>query len=348
MLSSISGTAALRRTSLGFNSALRTCAHVAIGAAAFLTVCGILRSRYPLQGIPQISPKLEHLRMAGGSYDTLFLGSSRIRNHVDPILFDRLCHEAGFETSSYNFGVAAMIVPELPFVLDEILRIRPPRLKRVIIDMNGFRRTFGRGNEEDGIRSVYWHDLPRTCLVLRALIQDPTGLSPLERLDLGRRHLGVFARNLSCVGLAQEVIQSRHAERSAVDADAATLGFVPVDDTMPEGEREEYAKDLAATLAIPDRAVKSDPALAFAHAQMAKKLRKAHLHPYYLMSPMIGEKREYTPEPAQTFYFDDPRAYPTLFDPRNRYNGQHLNRAGSEELTRFLAAQFIERLRKGE
>src|SRR3954468_5014196 len=128
MVSSMSETSVVHRTPVDSKYVLRTVLHIAIGAIAFVIVCGVIRSFFPFHDVPLVSSKLDHLRLAGGSYDTLFIGSSRIRQHIDPLLFDRLCHEAGIETNSYNFGIPALIIPELPFVVDEILRIRPPRL----------------------------------------------------------------------------------------------------------------------------------------------------------------------------------------------------------------------------
>jgi hypothetical protein len=336
----------------GWRSVLRGFNYALVFILAFASLCGALHSLIPRKGIPQVSPKLDHLRIAGGNYDTIFIGSSRIRRHIDPFLFDRLCHDAGIETTSFNFGVDGMISPEILYVVDEILRINPPRLKRIIMDLNGFRRTFGRGNEDDSIRMVYWHDVPRTWLLIRALIEDPTGRSISERLDLGRRHLAVFARNFSTVGLAQPYLPSRRGSRRALqnesEWEAASRGFYPMDLVMQDAEVETYANSLKRLLQAPDRGTKWDPAVKLAHAQMAKALSKKQIRTYYIASPKTDALRDYTPSPGNTFSFDDPALYPTLYDARNCYDLQHLNASGARELTRLFAEQFIARMRRGE
>ncbi len=54
--------------------------------------------------------------VANGSYDCIFVGSSRTYRHIDPLLFDSIT-----STRSYNCGAASTFVPEAYYVLELLL-----------------------------------------------------------------------------------------------------------------------------------------------------------------------------------------------------------------------------------
>lgn len=84
--------------------------------------------------ISVLGQKLAHLRQHGGDYDTLFLGSSRVHYGLDPELFDAEMARQGCRSRSFNMGVQALTLPEEHRLVRELAAIGG--WQRVIIERN--------------------------------------------------------------------------------------------------------------------------------------------------------------------------------------------------------------------
>ena len=124
-----------------------------------------LSSRLASMGLPPaelpstLREKLAHLAAHGGEYDAIFVGSSRIQNHLMPALFDRLTAEGGKAVKSFNAGVSSMHTPEDGWFLEQILARKPARLRWVFLEIDFFERqrdcidhlaTFGQRQTQSG------------------------------------------------------------------------------------------------------------------------------------------------------------------------------------------------------
>ena len=85
-----------------------------------------------------VREKLAHLAAHGDDYDVIFVGSSRIQNHIMPALFDRLTAEGGLPVKSFNAGVSSMHTPEDGWYLEQILARKPARLRWVFLEIDFF------------------------------------------------------------------------------------------------------------------------------------------------------------------------------------------------------------------
>ena len=93
--------------------------NAAIFAIAAVAGCVAIGRALPLPEVPQVKEKLDWFRAHRGDYTALFLGTSRVRRHIIPSLFDRLAAEHGMEMRSFNLGVDSLAAPE-----DEWLPLR--------------------------------------------------------------------------------------------------------------------------------------------------------------------------------------------------------------------------------
>ena len=140
--------------------------------ACWLITCLLLRTLQPLRDVPQVREKLEWLAAAPEAYDTLFVGSSRVRRQLSPKVFDETMLAKGHPTSSFNFGIDAMTFPELSYVLKKSLRRIESPLRYVIIDINPLRRRLMKRSNLHSLREIHWHDLEHTSLAWRAVLHD--------------------------------------------------------------------------------------------------------------------------------------------------------------------------------
>ena len=133
-----------------------------------------LSSRLASMGLPPaelpstLREKLAHLAAHGGEYDAIFVGSSRIQNHLMPALFDRLTAEGGKAVKSFNAGVSSMHTPEDGWFLEQILARKPARLRWVFLEIDFFERQtqsgrgaqlFGRWRFAQTPEPMHWENL---------------------------------------------------------------------------------------------------------------------------------------------------------------------------------------------
>jgi hypothetical protein len=99
---------------------------LAIGAASVQAVGGDLRAG-------RVGSNLEYLAAHRGTFDTVFIGSSRVGRNVIPKTFDDRMREHGLPTRSFNLWFGTMTAPEARQVVRELVR-HEPRPKLLIVE----------------------------------------------------------------------------------------------------------------------------------------------------------------------------------------------------------------------
>jgi hypothetical protein len=87
------------------------------------------------------------------------------------------------------------------------------------------------------------------------------------------------------------------------------------------------------------------PVLRDALDDIVREVRAAGAEPIFVVaSSLYGAERfrDWPPERVTVLRFDDPSAYPDLYDPANRYDPHHLDVIGAQNFTRRLAEQFAD------
>ena len=317
-------------------------------AAGLGAVCLTLSALLPPREVPQVSPKLAFLKAHREEFDTLFVGSSRIRWQIDPRVFDGICRDRGAEFRSFNLGIDAMAFPELSFYLEQVLETHPRRLKRIFIDLNPERLKMEEGRDERSPRGLWWHDVRRTAVTLQAVLRDPAPAPVGKKGRLACRHLVIMACNLSCFGRGREWYAPVPQSSAADGVGPEGTGFFPLDEALPKSDLGAYESRVREMRELTARPVVADPVLMELHRNLIRQMGSRGIHLYYIAEPTVTNVREYTPDPHRTFEFDNPLAFPRLYDPELRHDLYHLNRRGAEELTRRLAEMFVERFPEGD
>lgn len=324
-----------------------------ISLAAFIATSGVIHSFLPPIFPKGVAAKLEFFAQHKDKFDTLLVGTSSIYYSVSPEIFDRTTRESGLPTRTFNFGIDAMHPPENFYVLDQILKTEPRNLKWVFVETANIETKLHKvlGTE----RAVYWHDWPRTALVLRKAL-NPRGNPPwyikVSRLWLARRdlaaHLALFAQRFTNVGRGTELLfpQDRTAE-AEVELGPKRDGYRLAGHAMSAGAAASFQKRLEQELA--EARVKPLDAYADeAYREYAQRLKAIGAAPLFVVPPLIFQSpvsfRQSPPGPLLSF--NNARTYPMLFDPKFRIDDAHLTREGAEEFTRLLAREFVQRARQ--
>ena len=91
-------------------------------------------------GDATLRAKYAYYRQNAASFDTLFLGSSRVTLQVDPRAFD-LAAAPGLQTASFNFGINGMALESVHALFSQLLTCAPANLKYVIVEVQTSRNT---------------------------------------------------------------------------------------------------------------------------------------------------------------------------------------------------------------
>lgn len=331
---------------------------VATGFGALLATSFAFHTLLP-PSIPEgVSEKLDFFTEHKDEFDTLFLGTSRFYYAVSPKIFDNITRENGVPTRTFNFGVDGMHPPESFYVLEQILKTEPRKLKWVFLEVGNI-QTHSTADVFGSERFLYWHDWPRTTLILKKVI-DPAGRAEwYVKLIRGLRkwrelvlHLGLFEKQFANVGRVADFLASRDEVRSLESN--AKLG--PKGDghqlmerpPMSPEQAGQYRRRLAEEK-FASRPKLIDPYAEGAYRDYADKIRRLGASPIFVVTPDIFQSpllfRKPAP-PGPLLPFNNSKKYPQLYDTGMRVDDAHLTNEGAEEFTRLVALEFLRHARR--
>lgn len=325
---------------------------VALGFGALLLTSFVYHALLPPSLPEGVAEKLRFFAKHKDEFDTLFLGSSRFYYAISPKDFEQTTRENGVATRAFNFGIDGMNPPETFYVLDQVLKTEPRSLKWLFVEVDNI-ETKSHLKILGTQRLLYWHDWPRTALVLRKAMNPRPGTKWYQRLNRlwsARRelilHLGLFEKHFTNVGRAVDffasLIQSRPLESNPLlgpKGDGYRLAGTAMSPERAERFRRKLAEEVSAA-----RSEFIDPYAESAYNDCATRIRHFGAQPIFVVAPSIFQSplrfRE-SPPPAPLLVFNDSKAYPQLYDTKVRVDDQHLTTEGAAEFTRLLALEFI-------
>ena len=194
--------------------------------AGFAVIALVLHLLIPSDPyVADYTEKLSYYRENAEDVSVLFIGSSRVRRHVDPVIFDEIVARSGSQMRSYNLGVDAMNLIELKTLIEEVVSIGSPTLKYVFIGPVFVTNLPVRNLTTR--RVIHFHDLDNTLLEIRSNLS-----SAGDRRSVTRSALACLYHYANLGRLASML----HPEPDPVDLPALianqriTRGFRAADD----------------------------------------------------------------------------------------------------------------------
>lgn len=337
-------------------SVFKRTSYIGIALAAFVATSALIHSFLPPMIPKGIAAKLKFFTEHKDEFDTVIVGTSRLYYSASPEIFDATTRENGLPTRTFNFGIDGMHPPENFYVLEQILKTKPRKLKWVFIEVSDI-QTKWTDNVLGTQRLVYWHDWPRTALTLKKAL-DPRGnaqwYTKLARLWLARRdfatNLALFTKQFSNVGRAADFFSSRNfqsASEVAVELGLKRDGYRLAGNAM-SAERAARFKEALAQEVADSRSKFIDPYADQAYRVAAAKIRQVGASTIFVVTPVIWQspiRFRRSPPPGPLLLFNDSKTYPQLYDTSVRIDEGHLTREGSETFTGILAHEFIRTVR---
>jgi hypothetical protein len=245
--------------------------------------------------------------------------------------------------------------PETFYVLDQILKMEPRKLKWVFIELANI-ETKSHERILSTQRLLYWHDWPRTELMLKKAL-DPDGTAKwykkLNRLWSSRRsfilHLGLFEKQFTNVGRAADFLSPPAAVAADSNfllgpkGDGYRLAGTPMSSERAENFRRRLEQEVAAA-----RPEFIDPYAEKAYHECAARIRRLGAVPIFVEPPGFYQSPTLfrNEAPGRLLLFNDSKAYPQLYDTKVRVDDQHLTNDGAAEFTRLLALSLVDSARR--
>ena len=348
-------------TRLVSRTVLRPAAGVLLAALAFV-LTGALLERLPLSsGADLLGQRLDQLRPSVGEIQTLFLGSSRIYRHLDPSVFDAAFAEHGLDMHSFNVGVPGMRTLEALNTLRWVFDRHPDRLRWLVVDVEDRPLFIGDDNLLSE-RVMRWHRLRDLPVILAAV--SATDEPGSQRILTATAHLQAAAFRAGRVGRGlrgmDALVDPTPSEVPAINRGYLSLEeelrIAPTREARAEVEerwrqlhdRPQRYRRLLAQLArsSPDGELTDALELELLRSLQAEADDRG-VEVLFVIDARVNRR----PTLVHAFEsgvierllrFDDPSAFPELYDPANRFDIHHLDRDHAREYTRRIAARLLE------
>jgi len=344
-------------------TALRFACNALIAAAGLCAAAFGLRSLGP---VPTLFT-LEHARVAAERErcQVLFVGPSYVAAQIDPSEFDAEAARLGRRVRSCKFGGTGLRGAELQVHLERLLALGWPRLSLVVIDVTlGPAPRLEKGNWYQP-RVIQWHTTAsmrwiadyyrkRAEAVPGELIAAHLKHVAANYLNLGNglekvSLLALAQRARAAVGLPAELPVSkvvidyeRHQRRRVRAKKAQASAYLKK--TSPAKHDRSVTKliEQKQRIRARDKRMDSDFPL------VLRALVRARGHEaIFILAPVwrarpARAKQPAGAEPIVLLDFNDPAAFPELYEPRNRGRNHHLSWYGALAYSRHLARELAQ------
>jgi hypothetical protein len=333
---------------------------VALALASFLLTAAII-GQLVAPVMPVLTRKLDRFAANKDAYSVVFVGTSLVYHGLAPATFNEEMERLGRDERTFNFGASHLSLGEALLIEDYILSLHPKNLKRIVFDLELYDSLLD-GNRFS-TRDVWWHTPSATY---QSLVRDfgERG-SASNKLDHVTGDLKAFAMHLIAVGRVSDAFRLKWDPSILMSWDDLEGydddGFHSYDAlTDPHTQRghvrflRQQASFLRKVEARRGQIAPVRRINAYARAlfdAVVTRAREAGYQPFLLQMPdLYGSVRldpsEPGADPAARMWtlprlsFNNPSAYPDLFEVKSRFDATHLSERGAVLFTRHFARAY--------
>jgi hypothetical protein len=302
--------------------------------------------------------KMQWFHHVQENVDVVFLGSSHVYRQFDPTLFDQLRGADQRDLRSVNMGALGMGLNEESFLLRQILADRPPHLQWIVIEALPYDLEFQNANDF-GLRRLEWHDSALTFPLLWAIWRSE--LPAAEKYPLMKRHFEHWWRRSLNLARGLDVVDHQLeapfslANRPNLGANQDGYMFLEMATATPQsrGMHAKFLRDpsrlLQAARDLPLLPSGGQPDQNLRDLVLAMEQQAAlqgvgiiwWLHPN--LERYVGWRQmKIDGDIRYLIAHDAPKRFPQFYQKKWRFDLFHLNRKGSQLLTKLFASEFEE------
>ncbi len=321
-----------------------------------------------------ISRKFSMLSLEKQHINTLFFGPSTIEMHYDPLLYDSLLSAEGKSSTSFNFGISAMVTPENQYVLEKILSLDLPRLKFLLLEVNGLRTVDVEAlKETETVREIEMTDVKRA--LQRARLLNLHFESTADRWEAVKTILSSMITRFSGYGAIDNYVyvslanQRSRKNNFRIENGYMVRGFKYYEvnpDSVPRYKKlQKYFTQPASQKAYLQQIKELDlqreqaaitpvdKSIADIYEEMIRQCNSKGIRVILIVSSVANGKVSGLVKELQQrklsvdiIDFMSPEKYPEFYDVRNRADGNHLSYPAAELATRELAKEVLKILNR--
>ncbi len=174
--------------------------------------------------------RLSYVKQHAAEYNAVFLGSSIIKNHVNPIVFDSVVCSREVDMRSFNLGTDGMFVPTTFYMAEQLIRDTALKLQYLFVDYDGINDISRFLHHQ---KANYWISLGYLKFTSSAIHHSELSLRSKLKL-IGEYSLLLLERNFGR-GAGLRLSESNRFQVNA-DIDSAARGFTSLDDELNAGK----------------------------------------------------------------------------------------------------------------
>jgi hypothetical protein len=332
----------------------------ALALVSFLATAAIVdRTVAPV--MPGLTRKLDKFAANEEAFNVAVVGTSLVYHGLAPARFADEMERLGHHDRAFNFGASHLCLGEALRIEDYILRLRPKNLKTIVFELEIYDDLHD-GNR-DSTRDVWWHTPSATYdSLVKDFAEDATASARLTDVT---SDLKTFARHVISVGRLADTFRVLWDPRVTLSWDELEHdddGFASYDalsnNRNLKSRHQGFLRQQDAFLrTVEARAGQPAPErhfTAYERAQfdtLVRRAREAGYRPVFLHMPALDETIRIDPnEPGAdprakvwtvpTLSFNDPGAYPDLFEIESRFDVTHLSKHGAMLFTKYFAREY--------
>jgi hypothetical protein len=246
---------------------------------------------------------------------------------------------------AFGFGMKGLRGGELDYYIERVLALDMPKLKWLLVDVTLEQiRGLEPGNWYKR-RLIRWHGIDQVRTLHAAFSANSDDrLANLQRL---RPHLAHLLLNLTNVGEGVEALRSDVWLGDAPVVRSRSAFFPPKSNAARQAAAgERYARGHRGfarwSKALAEARRRTQPARDNAVMRAWRdRIRARGLEPVFVLSPILSDARFPTAvagdEPLPVLDFNDPVAFPALYEPTLRKDTSHFHRGGADVFSIALA-----------
>jgi hypothetical protein len=291
----------------------------------------------------------------------LFVGTSRVKYGLDPILFDATMKAKGFHTVSYNLGVPALSFVEMEYLIHEYFKQRPCCVKYVFLEPDIIQEASLR--EPNSVRSILFFNASNALRNFTYILQEKeTPPPPVSKWILAKYVLIPLFRHYTNAGIFQSFLDDTHDN---FRAQASLNGFISL---AASHDRLSHKFEADASLRSKYDEMLGELSAPYSGARISNKqlvrfldlmdyiryngAKPVVLRPpqliYALHSAAVVERIQAACSDAiPVLDFGRPSDNEELYDPQNRVDYDHLAFETAERFTQLVADRFAALLDAG-
>jgi hypothetical protein len=291
----------------------------------------------------------------------LFVGTSRIKYGLDPILFDSAMKAKGFPAVSYNLGVPALSFVEMEYLIHEYFTRRPCCVKYVFLEPDIVQEASLR--EPNSVRSILFFSASNALRNIAYIFQEKEiPPPPVNRWIFAKYILIPLFRHYTNAGIFQSFLDDTHDN---FRAQADLNGFISV---AASHDRLSHKFEADLSLRPKYEEMLSELSAPYSGARISNKqfarfldlmgyIRSSGAEPIVLRPPqfvyapysaaVVERIRAACSDAIPVMDFGRPSDNKEFYDPQNRIDYDHLSFEAAERFTQMVADRFATLLDAG-